>query len=188
MIISKKRKRDLVDAGWNRYMFGEKDNELPDWFVAEERMHMRPRQNLDPKTIAEYRERQKELNVKTVKKVVEAKARKKRKLVKKLDKAKKRAAVLMENPDLGAREKANEIKKMYKKAATSQKREVTYVVAKKHSASKRAKRPNGVKGLYKQVDPRMKKDTTLKRERANVKKLQKRRLKGKKTRPNGGKE
>ncbi len=183
MIVSKKRKRDILDAGWNRYMFNDRDEDLPDWFVKEERMHMRPRvESFDPKVAEEYRQRQKNLNVKTIKKVVEAKARKKRKLAKRMEKAKKKAAALMENPDVGSREKAREIQRMYKNASATQKKEVSYVVAKKHTAGKRARRPPGVKGVYKQVDPRMKKDTQKKRGNATSKRMQKRRLKGKKAR------
>ena len=45
----------------------------------------------------------------------------------------------------------NEIKKMYSKAASTKKEEVKYVVAKRQNAGKRATRPAGLKGHYKQV-------------------------------------
>ena len=184
MIRSKKARRDFMDAGWNRFMFDDKDSDLPDWFVKEEQLHMRCHPDVDPKVVDFYKEKQRDVNTKTIKKVVEAKARKKRKLTKSMEKAKKKASAIMENEDIGSREKANTIQKLYKKAANSiKKKEVSYVVAKKHTAAKRAKRPAGVKGQYKQVDPRMKKDTGSKRKNATNKRLQKRRLKGKKTKP-----
>merc|ERR1712113_951008 len=98
-------------------------------------------------------EKGKEMNVKTIKKVVEAKARRKRRVAKKLDQARKKSAHILENEDLGSREKASEINKLYKKAAQAgKKKEVSYVVAKKHKAQKRAQRPANVKGPYKQVN------------------------------------
>lgn len=182
MVRSKKRKRDLMDSGWNRYMTD--DAGLPDWFVREEEMHMKKKIELDPATVQKYREKEREMNVKTIKKVVEAKARRKRRVAKQMDKAKKKATALIDNADIGSREKAAEIRKMYSAAAAAgKKKDVKYVVAKKHQAGKRASRPPGTKGPFKQVDPRMKKDNKAKRGNASGKRQQKRRLKGKQAKP-----
>merc|ERR1712066_922104 len=181
LIQSKKAKRDIMDNGWHRFMFD--DDNLPDWFAKEEEMHMKKVPDVDPELVEKYREKGKEMNVKTIKKVVEAKARRKRRVARKLDQARKKSAHILENNDIGSREKANEINKLYKKAAQAGKRknEVKYVVAKKYKAQKNSQRPSGVKGAYKQVDPRMKKDSATKR--SGQKQGQKRRLKGKQAKP-----
>merc|ERR1739838_1127631 len=180
LIKSKKAKRDIMDNGWNRFMFN--DENLPDWFQKEEELHMKKKPDVDPEVVEKYREMGKEMNVKTIKKVVEAKARRKRRVAKRLEMARKKSAHILENTDIGSREKASEINKLYKKAAQAgKKKEVSYVVAKKHKAQKRSQRPSGIKGPYKQVDPRMKKDTQTKR--GNAKQGKKRRLKGKQAKP-----
>jgi len=182
LIQSKKARRDIMDGGWHRFM--NDDDGLPDWFVKEEEMHMKKRLEVDPATVDKYKDKDKEINVKTIKKVVEAKARRKRKVAKRMDRAKKKAAQLLDNEDIGSRDKMKEISKMYKKAKDSgKKKEVSYVVAKKHNAGKRAQRPTGIKGPYKQVDPRMKCDTRVKRGNANDKRVKKRRMQGKQVKP-----
>ena len=151
LIKSKKAKRDIMDNGWHRFMFD--DENLPDWFVKEEEMHMKKDLDVDPETVQKYKEMGKEMNVKTIKKVVEAKARRKRRVAKKMEQARKKSAHILEDTDRGSREKANEINKLYKRAeqAGKRKKEVSYVVAKKFKAQKRSQRPSGVKGAYKQV-------------------------------------
>ena len=55
MIMSKKRKRDMLDAGWNRFMFSDRDADLPDWFVKDEQHFMKPKLDLDQKVVEKYR-------------------------------------------------------------------------------------------------------------------------------------
>ncbi|KAM6175017.1 pre-rRNA 2'-O-ribose RNA methyltransferase FTSJ3 [Erethizon dorsatum] len=171
---SKKAKRDLIDNSFNRYAFNEDDGELPDWFVQEEKQHRIRQLPLDKKEVEHYRKRWQEINARPIKKVAEAKARKKRRMLKKLEQTKKKAEAVVNTVDISEREKVAQLRSLYKKAGLGkEKRQVTYVVAKK-GVGRKVRRPAGVRGHFKVVDSRMKKD-----QRAQQRKEQKKKHKRK---------
>lgn len=156
---SKKMKRDIIDEAWNRYAFNDED--LPDWFVQDESKHMHRHMPVPKELVDEFSKRHEEINIRPIKKVGEAKARKKKRALRKMEKAKKKLEGVIDNVDVTEAEKARQVRQIYKKLKQP-KQEIKYVVSKKHTAAKRAKRPAGVKGPYKVVDPRMKKDMRAK--------------------------
>ncbi|XP_055264172.1 pre-rRNA 2'-O-ribose RNA methyltransferase FTSJ3 [Moschus berezovskii] len=171
---SKKAKRDLIDDSFSRYTFNEDEGELPDWFVQEEKQHRIRQLPVDKKEVEYYRKRWREINARPIKKVAEAKARKKRRMLKKLEQTKKKAEAVVNTVDISEREKVAQLPSLYKKAGLGkEKRQVTYVVAKK-GVGRKVRRPAGVRGHFKVVDSRMKKD-----QRAQQRKEQKKKHKRK---------
>ena len=158
LVQSKKKREDLIESGYNRW--AHDDDGLPEWFVNDEAKHYQKQIPISREMVAEYRARLREINARPIKKIAEARARKKQKALRRLDKARKRAEGITDTEDMTDCEKLKHIKEIYKKAGVlgTKKPEVKYVVAKRGLAGKRAVRPAGVKGRYRQVDPRMKKD------------------------------
>ncbi|KAL8569837.1 hypothetical protein ACOMHN_038530 [Nucella lapillus] len=156
---SKKRRRDIIQSGYNKYMRG-KDEDLPDWFSKDEKRHCQLQMPVTKEEVQEYVMKMRAIDARPIKKLAEARARKKKKMVKRLEKARKKAEGVGDTVDVSEKEKMLQMKHIYKKAGLlgQKKPEVTYVVAKK-GVGKRARRPQGVKGRFKVVDPRMKKDT-----------------------------
>ncbi|NXG70156.1 SPB1 protein, partial [Baryphthengus martii] len=151
---SRKAKRDLIDDSFNRYSFNEDEGELPEWFTEEEKQHRRKQIPVDKQTVEAYRQRWREINARPIKKVAEAKARKKRRMLKKLEQMKKKAEAVVSTVDISEREKVAQLRRIYKKAGLAkEKRQVTYLVAKK-GVGPRVRRPPGVKGQFKVVDSR----------------------------------
>ncbi|XP_053423849.1 pre-rRNA 2'-O-ribose RNA methyltransferase FTSJ3 isoform X2 [Nycticebus coucang] len=167
---SKKAKRDLIDNSFNRYSFNEEEGELPEWFVQEEKQHRIRQLPIDKKEVEHYRKRWREINARPIKKVAEAKARKKRRMLKKLEQTRKKAEAVVNTVDISEREKVAQLRSLYKKAGLGkEKRQVTYVVAKK-GVGQKVRRPTGVRGHFKVVDSRMKKDQRAQQRKEQKKK------------------
>ncbi|XP_010895849.2 pre-rRNA 2'-O-ribose RNA methyltransferase FTSJ3 [Esox lucius] len=156
---SKKRARDLLDGSFHRFASSEDQCEVPEWFIEDEMKHRMKPIPVTKEMVEEYKAKWKEINARPIKRVAEAKARKKKRMLKKMESAKKKAESVVNTVDISEKEKMAQLKSIYKKAGVGkEKREVTYVVAKKGSGTKRVRRPAGVKGQFKVVDGRMKKD------------------------------
>uniref|UniRef100_A0A1I7VID2 Putative rRNA methyltransferase n=1 Tax=Loa loa TaxID=7209 RepID=A0A1I7VID2_LOALO len=155
LIYSSKTRRDLEDWGWNRYT--NNDEGLPEWFVEDEKKHFRKELPVSKDRVEFYKNRMRDINARTIKKVAEAKARKKKRRDRKLQMAKKRAEGIIESENMEQAEKVREIRKLYRKTASSikEKKKVTYAVMTKGKRGSLA-RP---KGPYKVVDARLKKDS-----------------------------
>ncbi|XP_065555453.1 pre-rRNA 2'-O-ribose RNA methyltransferase FTSJ3 [Lathamus discolor] len=170
---SKKARRDLIDDSFNRYSFNEDEGELPAWFTEEEQQHRRRQVPVDRQTVEAYRQRWREINARPIKKVAEAKARKKRRMLKKMEQMKKKAEAVVSTVDISEREKVAQLRRIYKKAGLAkEKRQVTYLVAKK-GVGPRVRRPPGVKGQFKVVDSRLKKDVRAQKRKEQKKKRHK---------------
>lgn len=159
----KGKKEEILDAAYNRYTSGGDEN-LPDWFVDEESRHRVPILPITREEIDLYRVKMKEINSRPIKKVAEARARKKMKLLSSQRKMTRQSDMILNSEDMTEKQKAMQISKLKFKTKKT-KKEVTYVVAKGANRGRKG-RPKGLKGHYKMVDARMRKDTRAQKRKA----------------------
>lgn len=152
-----KTKAQLIDESYNKWTFSDK-SALPSWFADDEAKHNTPQIPITADAAAAIKAKLYALNARPIKKIAEAKARKKMKSMRKLNKLQKKADIINETSDMTEQEKAKSIAKLMAKGKRAGKgRSVKVVVA--HGRNKGLSgRPRGVKGRYKMVDPRMKKE------------------------------
>lgn len=167
LATGKKSSHDLIDDGFNRHAFRDRDG-LPDWFVEDESKHDKQQKPITKAAAAAIKEKLRALNARPIKKVREAKARKKQRAADRLEKLKKKSDILAASEGMTEREKADSISKLLAKASKKVKRPPVKVVVAR-GANKGKGRPSGVKGRYKMVDSRMKKETRALKRKAKSK-------------------
>ncbi|KAG9006806.1 AdoMet-dependent rRNA methyltransferase spb1 [Tulasnella sp. JGI-2019a] len=163
-------KTHLINDGFTRFSLNHKDG-LPTWFAEEEKKHYRPNIPVTKEAVRILRAKQRALDARPMKKIAEAKARKRMRALRRLEKASKRAEGVTENGEMNERQKAEAVEKIMRNGygKTKPKQKTQIIVA--GGGNKGLKgRPKGVKGKFKMVDRRGKKDMRGEKRAAKMKK------------------
>ena len=163
-----KSTRDLIDEGFNKFTFRDTDG-LPEWFLDDEGKHSKPHRPITAAGAAAIKEKLRALNARPIKKVREAKDRKKFKAAHRLEKLRKKSALVADNDGISEKDKAQNIAKLMSKAAKKKSKQQVKVVVAKGGNRGISGRPRGVKGKYKIVDARLKKDVRAEKRLAKKK-------------------
>ena len=159
--LGQKSTQHLIDDGFNKYTFRDTDG-LPEWFLDDEGKHNEPHRPISAAGAAAIKEKLRALNARPIKKVREAKDRKKFKAAQRLEKLRKKSALVADDEGISEKDKARNIAKMMGKSMKKKPKQVKLVVAKGGNRGISG-RPRGVKGKYKIVDARLKKDVRAER-------------------------
>lgn len=157
LVSGRKTRQDILDDGFNRFSFRDKDG-LPDWFLDDETKHSRPQRPITAEAAMVIKEKERALNARPIKKVREAKARRKRRAMQRLEKLQNRSAILATNQGMSEQDKARNIAKLMSRAAVKKPKRTVKVVVARGGNKGLSGRPRGLKGRYKMVDARLKKD------------------------------
>lgn len=161
-------KTHLMNDGFTRFSLNHKDG-LPTWFAEEEKKHYRPNIPVTKEAVRILRAKQRALDARPMKKIAEAKARKRMRALRRLEKASKHAEGITESGEMNERQKAEAVEKIMRKGFGKAKPQTRTQVIVANGQYRGIKgRPKGVKGKFKLVDRRGKKDVSRFAVLANV--------------------
>ncbi|PGH19462.1 AdoMet-dependent rRNA methyltransferase spb1 [Polytolypa hystricis UAMH7299] len=160
---------DVMDDGFNKLAFRDSDG-LPEWFLDDETRHSKPNKPITAAAAAAIREKLRAINARPIKKVLEAKGRKKMRAAARLEKLKKKSALLADDEGVSERDKAQTIAKLMAKATKKKPKQSVKLVVARGGNKGISGRPRGVKGKYKIVDSRLKKDVRAEKRTAKKRK------------------
>ncbi|KAG5958022.1 AdoMet-dependent rRNA methyltransferase spb1 [Claviceps cyperi] len=169
LATGQKTSHDMIDDGYNRHAFRDKDG-LPEWFMDDEGKHDKPQKPITKAAANAIKEKLRAFNARPIKKVREAQARKKFKAAQRLEKLKKKSDMLANDEGMTEKEKADSIAKLLSKAARKKPSQPAKLVIARGLNRGVQGRPKGVRGRYRMVDARMKKELRAQRRGAQKKK------------------
>ena len=69
-MLRKKKRQDIIDSSYNRYVFDERPSQLPAWFLEEESKHNKPQLPVTKEMIEAEKARLRGFDTKTPRKVI----------------------------------------------------------------------------------------------------------------------
>ncbi|KAK2808286.1 AdoMet-dependent rRNA methyltransferase spb1 [Emmonsiellopsis sp. PD_5] len=169
IVTGQKTPADVVDDGFNKLTFRDTDG-LPEWFLDDENKHSKIQKPITAAAAAAIREKLRAINARPIKKVQEAKGRKKFKAAQRLEKLRKKSALLADDEGISEKDKAQTIARMMSRAMKKKPKQSVKLVVARGGNRGISGRPRGVKGKYKIVDARLKKDVRAEKRLAKKKK------------------
>ncbi|KAK5993162.1 AdoMet-dependent rRNA methyltransferase spb1 [Cladobotryum mycophilum] len=169
LATGQKTSHDAIDDGFNKRAFRDRDG-LPEWFIDDEGKHDKLQKPITKAAATAIKEKLRAFNARPIKKVREAKARKKLKTAQKLEKLKKKSDMLANDEGMTEKEKADSIARLVSRAGKQKPRQAAKLVVAKGLNRGIQGRPKGVKGRYRIVDARMKKELRAQKRVAQRKK------------------
>lgn len=157
LATGQKTTHDAIDDGFNKRAFRDRDG-LPDWFIDDEGKHDKPHKPISKAAAKAIQEKMRAYNARPIKKVREAKARKKFKAAQKFEKLKKKSDMLAADEGMTEKEKSDSIARLLSRASKNKKPAPAKLVVARGVHRGVKGRPQGIKGRYRIVDPRMKKE------------------------------
>jgi len=163
LVNRERTKTQMIDEGFNRYTDQNGGDGLPSWFCDDEQKHFRNNIPVTKEAVAAIREKMRALNARPIKKIAEAKARKKMRQIRRLDKVRQKAQGVNDDDENGLTEKdkAAAIAKILSKGSGKGKpvkKDIKIVVGRGQNKGIKG-RPSGVKGRYKMLDARDRKES-----------------------------
>ncbi|KAG8862719.1 AdoMet-dependent rRNA methyltransferase spb1 [Tulasnella sp. 330] len=166
-------KTHLINDGFTRFSLNHKDG-LPTWFAEEEQKYYRPNIPVTKEAVRILRAKERALDARPMKKIAEAKARKRMRALRRLEKASKRAEGVAENGEMNEKQKAEAVEKIMRKGYGKAKpKQKTQIIVAGGGTKGLKGRPKGIKGKFKMVDRRGKKDMRGEKRAAKMKQKRK---------------
>lgn len=168
-MLRAKDRNDIIDQTYNRYVTYDDPDDLPDWFVEDEKRHFYSNPPISKEEADAEKRRLRMLEDTPARKVLEAKYRKKRRLEKKLSKVTKKAEKVYETEGMPESRKIRQISGMIQREKKNAKSTKKKVVVSKGFKATGGKKTKGRK--YKAVDTRLKKDMRAEKRRSKKTKM-----------------